>query len=72
MWSKASPLEEGLAVANHIVPVVHRYPVVKVLFTGKIEEGAPTDEHIFLYENMVPQGDQKNEKKDSSRVRKGK
>ena len=63
MWSKASPLEEGLAVVNHIVPVVRRYPVVKVLFTGEIEEGALTDEHIFLYENMAPQGDQKNEKK---------
>ena len=63
MWSKASPLEEGLAVANHIVPVVCRYPVVKVLFTGEIEEGAPTNEHIFLYENMAPQGDQKNETK---------
>ena len=63
MLSKASPLEEGLVVANHIVLVVRQYPVVRVLFSSNVEEGAPTDEHIFLYENMAPQEDQKNETK---------
>ena len=53
MWSKASPLEEGLHFANHIVPVVRKYPVVYLLFKWKLEDGAPTSEHVFLYENLA-------------------
>ena len=53
MWSKASPLEEGLHIANHIVPVVRKYPVVCLLFKGELEDGAPTSEHVFLYENLA-------------------
>ena len=53
MWSKASPVQEEVTHANHIVPVVRKYPVVHFLFKGEVEDGAPTEEHLFLYENFA-------------------
>ena len=53
MWSKASPVQEGVTLVNHIVPVIRKYPVVHFLFKGEVEDGAPTEEHFFLYENFA-------------------
>ena len=57
MWTKSSPMEESQQVANHIVPVVKKYPVTKVLFCGTLEPEAPTDEHVFFYENSAEEQD---------------
>ena len=53
MWSKASPLEEGLHITNHIVAVVRKYPVVRLLYKGELEDGVPTSEHVFFYEDLA-------------------